>query len=112
MEKSLMTEYLEVNRETKMEEGEVEGCVCLCLRVKEEGQSVKRERNICEVVWLRISGLVGCHVCGTKNICPFFLFFGGVTIQCESQDLNCDWCGRSVIFVPFWRYIHIVLSLP
>ena len=58
MEKSLMTEYLEVNRETKMEEGEVEGCVCvcLCLRVKEEGQSVKRERNICEVVWLRISG--------------------------------------------------------
>ena len=30
--------------------------MCLCLSVKEEQQSVKRERNICEDVWLRMSG--------------------------------------------------------
>ena len=48
MEKSLITENLEANRETKREEREVEGCVCLCLSAKEEGQLVKRERDICE----------------------------------------------------------------
>ena len=68
MEKSLMTENLEANRETKREEREVEGCVCFCvcvLSVKEEGEPIKRERDICncEAVWLRMSGLVGCHVC-------------------------------------------------
>ena len=60
MEKSLVTENLEAKRETKREEREAEGCVCLCLclclSAQEEGQLVKRERDICEAVWLRISG--------------------------------------------------------
>ena len=69
MEKSLMTEILEANRETKREERFGRDrwrdlCICVCvLSVNEEGQPVKRERDICEDVWLRIKWVVGgCHV--------------------------------------------------
>ena len=52
MEKSLMTEILEANRETKREERFGRDrwrdlCICVCvLSVNEEGQPVKRERDI------------------------------------------------------------------
>ena len=46
-------------------------CLCLCLTVKEEGQPVKRERDICEVVWSR--GVSGGVTCGSKNLTLVFL---------------------------------------